>query len=180
MPSIGPTCVARDCPVCLESYSSWAQHVRWHPACKTMKVPDEAPEPVQTLSSSEFLVDTSLESLQDEVARDLMDLRFKHGLSEPDIFQVKAACKKWMLEIGTVISQQLMVAGLVQPGATLEQLRRAINVKVFDGLETREQEYAAAKRNLPYTPSRGLSTRTAERTASLSCRSTRRSCTSGA
>ena len=154
MPSIGPTCVARDCPVCLESYSSWAQHVRWHPACKTMKVPDEAPAPVQTLSSSEFLVDTSLESLQDQVARDLMDLRFKHGLSEPDIFQVKAACKKWMLEIGTVISQQLMVAGLVQPGATLEQLRRAINVKVFDGLETREQEYAAAKRNLPYAEPR--------------------------
>ena len=145
---------ATDCPVCLKSYVSWAQHVRQHPQCKPqLKVP-EAPAQVQTVSSSEFLVDISIEALQNQVARDLMDLRFKHGLSEPDIVHVKDACRKWMLEMDTVISQQLMLAGLVQPGATLEQLRRAINVKVFEGLETKEQEYAAAKRNVHYVEPR--------------------------
>ena len=155
-----------DCDCCTKSYVSWAQHVRRNPACLTALQVGVLPAPLPTLPSLEFLgntsldirhlwtsdtsLDISIETLQDQVARDLMDLRYKHGLSEPDIMHVKEACRRWSCEIATVTSQQLLAAGLIVPGATLENLRVAVNVNVFDGLETKEQEFAAAKRNLPY------------------------------
>jgi hypothetical protein len=83
------------------------------------------------------LVDASLLILQDQVARDLMDLRYLHGLTEPDIHHVKEAARRWTAEIGQVTLTQLLEAGYIVPGVTAEQLQAKLKINIFDGLETK-------------------------------------------
>ena len=54
------------------------------------------------------MVNASIEMLQDQVARDLMELRYVHGLSEPDIEHVKEAAKRWSHDQAAVAAQKLM------------------------------------------------------------------------
>ena len=79
-----------------------------------------------------------------------MDLRYEHGLSEPDLEHVKVASRRWACEYSKVAAVQLIEKNLVKPDVTLEALGAALAVSVFDGLATKAQEFAAAKRDLPY------------------------------
>lgn len=91
------------CPFCSQPYMSWAQHKRQHPECSPCSLSDIAGAPVVTQETCDAsFVDATLLILQDQVARDLMDLRYLHGLSEPDIQHVKEAARRWTTEIGQV------------------------------------------------------------------------------
>ena len=130
-------------------YTVFSQHVRRHPECCPSFV--EAPVPVvPTLTCSHFSVVTSAELLQDEVARDLMNFRYEQGLSEPDINYVKTATRRWVTGLVSVIMHQLMGKDLLRPGTSMEDLKAALVVNVFEGLETKHQEMSAAKRDLPF------------------------------
>lgn len=139
------------CPFCSQPYMSWAQHKRQHPECSPCSLSDIAGAPVVTQETCDAsFVDATLLILQDQVARDLMDLRYLHGLSEPDIQHVKEAARRWTAEIGQVALTQLLEAGFIAPGVDDKQLQAKLKINIFDGLETKAQEYAAAKRDLPY------------------------------
>ena len=139
------------CPCCAQPYVDFSQHLRQHPDCKPSRVAivPEAPA-LPTLQATASDVTNSTELLQDEVARDLMDLRYEHGLSEPDIAHVKAAARRWSSEYASVAALQLISAGLLRRGVSVEDLKAALAVNVFDGLQTKHQEFSAAKRDLPY------------------------------
>lgn len=96
------------------------------------------------------MVNASIEMLQDQVARDLMELRYVHGLSEPDIEHVKEAAKRWSHDQAAVAAQKLMEKRLLRDGVNMEDLQDALRANVFEGLQTTKQEMAAAKRNVPF------------------------------
>ena len=76
-------------------YISFAQHVRRHPACNPA-VPCVPETPVvPTLQTTAGVVSSTAELLQHQVARDLLEMRYEQGLSEPDIVYVKAAARRW-------------------------------------------------------------------------------------
>ena len=113
-------------------------------------VQDLAEEPDSALVPSEVAsAHSAAELLQHAVARDLLDLRYKHGLSEVDIDHVKACSRRWAHEIAGVAAMQLIDKGLVQRDVSMEALRAALSVNVYDGLETKAKEFTA-KRDLPY------------------------------
>ena len=69
---------------------------------------------------------SAAELLHLEVARDLMDLRYEHGLSEPDLDAVKAAARRWTSEYSKVAAMKLIESNLLQPGVTIEELSAAL------------------------------------------------------
>ena len=147
---MSPPPTTQTCSRCAMPYISFAQHVRQHPACNpaVFCVPETPVEP--TLQTTVGVVSSTTELLQHQVARDLLEMRYEQGLSEPDIVHVKAAARRWTGEYATVAALQLMEKGLLRPGVTLENLKAALAVNIFDGLETKHKEFAAAKRDLPY------------------------------
>ena len=139
------------CPRCAQPYNNWSQHLRQHPACGDRSagtVAEKAPLP--TLKASAIEVTIAAEFQHDEVARDLMDMRYEQGLSEPDIVHVKGSAKRWNSEYASVVMLRLMNRGLLRPGVTLEDLKAAFAVNIFEGMMTKHQEFAAAKKDLPY------------------------------
>ena len=138
-----PSCCSR----CAQPYINFAQHVRQHPSCNPRPVAAPA---VPTLQATEFDVDSSAELLQDEVARDLFDLRYEYGLSEPDIYHVKAAAQRWTCKYANVAAQQIIQSGIIRAGVPIEDVKAALAVVLFEGLETKHMEFTAAKRDVPY------------------------------
>ena len=135
------------CSRCAQPYTNFAQHVRQHPSCNPRPVAAPA---VPTLQATEFDVDSSAELLQDEVARDLFDLRYEYGLSEPDIYHVKAAAQRWTCKYANVAAQQIIQSGIIRAGVPIEDVKAALAVVLFEGLETKHMEFTAAKRDVPY------------------------------
>jgi hypothetical protein len=142
------------CARCGTAYVNFSQHVRQHPECDPALVIKAPPVQEPLLCATVSDITTSEELMQDEVARDLMDMRYKWGLSEPDIELLKPAVRRWLMGAVTVQALQLMERGYVGPRVTLEGLKSALTVDIFDGIETKKQEMAAAKRDLPYVPPR--------------------------
>lgn len=138
------------CTRCNKAYKSLSQHLRRHPECASKPAVVVAEAEIGILPQpTPGMLTASQGMLQDEVARDLLDFRYKHGMSEPDVANIKEAARRWMDEFASYAALQLLSGDLIVPGARLEDLKAALSVKLFDGLATTHQEFTAAKRNLP-------------------------------
>ena len=138
------------CVRCAQPYVDFSQHTRRHPECSPCVSPvveDVMPPALQAMPW-EFA--SSLEMLMDQVAQDLMAMRYEHGFSEPDIEITKRAAERWIKGACSVAALQLMKTELLAPSTTIENLKTALSVDIFHGLQTKAQELAAAKREVPY------------------------------
>ena len=86
--------------------------------------------------------------LLDDVAGDLCDLRHQRGLDEVDIRHIKAAVNGWNDLANDIRAERLQP--FLRPGVSLDAVKEILSVDMFDGLATSKQEFAWAKRNMPY------------------------------
>jgi hypothetical protein len=136
------------CSVCGKACKDVEKHARWaHPDRR----PAPASSPARCLAPDAALVASERahiqrEQLQMEVATDLLDLRFERGLREPDLQAVKACTTRWV--DGITANAHAKLDGLIKPGVTAEQVKEALGVNLFEGLETTKKEVGAAKNTL--------------------------------
>jgi hypothetical protein len=82
------------------------------------------------------------------VAEDLLDGRFERDLSERDIAWFKSTLNRWVVPI--VTQHVIQIQPFLHPHADPQAVREALQIKLFDGIETIDREMSQAKRGVPY------------------------------
>ncbi len=137
------------CEACGGKYTNFTAHCNAHPACLPPELIEAEyssdDEDYKDMPSLREIADTfDHDALQDQVANDLSDLRFEHGLDGPGIDFVKVAVNRWDAEADTTRLARLRA--LVPHNVTTQQLKDALCVKKFDQLSTQKQELAFMRR----------------------------------
>ena len=141
------------CPRCSRVYRDFSQHTRWHPecdptrarACAVAEQPqsDDRPE-------DPWCARVHLDLLVDEVARGLMDMRYEHGVQEPEVVLIKRYVGEWVRGISDVCTQRLLASGYLTAAGMEADLQALLTVDLFSEISTKPKEFTAAKRALPY------------------------------
>ena len=93
-------------------------------------------------------IELALGEIRHQVACDLADLRFEHGLSDEGIMFVRKATRHW-LGLRRKVEKVILAEQITDP-TQLESALNAMDVDLFDGLATAKQEMAEMKRTVPY------------------------------
>lgn len=134
--------------VCLECGECYKDLARHEATCVRVCAPCSPSE--SRRSPCDPQVDTvgASAELLDDVAGDLCDLRHQRGLDEVDIRHIKAAVNGWNDLANDIRAERLQP--FLRPGVSLDAVKEILSVDMFDGLATSKQEFAWAKRNMPY------------------------------
>ena len=131
--------MSHGCETCGLRYTHLAHHLRHHPECGVCEVDsdasDESVESEDADSDAENLLSVFKGDMcKDEVAYDLITLRFEHGLSNKNIELVKSYAQKWH-------------EAAVNAGQSTVPHKASSPIKLFKGLETKKQklEFAHAR-----------------------------------
>ena len=127
------------CPACGQSlYCSVRDHYASHPQCAEAARRVPAPRSIPALFS--------VGALEEGVSRDLLDLRFEHGLLDSDIDRIKRCVLRWF-ELAADVSAYNVAAALSQP---FESVRLLLHTEIFAGMESQKSEMSLARKNVPY------------------------------
>jgi hypothetical protein len=137
------------CAGCALPYTSLVAHYREHPKCRPpgLVAAAERPEVLEEHppGADALAALTATNTLREEVAWDLLELRHKYGFDDCQVDQVKRTFEKW---IG---SRDAAVLDGLPDQATLEAATIGIaRLPLFSGIETQKKEMAYAKNGLPY------------------------------
>jgi hypothetical protein len=135
------------CETCKEGYNNRPQHERQHPQCK----PTEQPPSTYTYTDLRYADLVMGDSLQQDVCWGLQTLRLEHGLTNPDIAQLKQSVTEWTsahaTNAFTNLKQYLRDDLTSADVACVEQ---ALTPDFFNGIGTSKLERACATASMPY------------------------------
>ena len=142
-----------DCHVCAAQYVDPYRHWLLHPACRPCPAAlwddnissDEEDFEQPGLSLAE-LVSTDIR--REQIANDLADMRFEHGLDNAGVVALKAFVKGWIE--GAAKQSVHALKHLMLPGVDRDSVTEALTVDLFADLQTEKQELAHMRRGKPY------------------------------
>ena len=138
-----------NCGVCGDPYNNLSQHWGRSPECRPPEfaTPDSSDDEDYSMASS-VAERVSVDCRLEEIAHDLADLRFEHGLNSQAIEFVKTVVEKWVRGVAAQTAHALKP--LVREGVTKPDILAAMEVELFANLHTHKQELAYMKLNSPY------------------------------
>ena len=148
---------AHVCPECGAGYNtSMAAHFGLHPKCAAAagaleelgydSNDDLCAERAPTHANP--AIELALGEIRHQVACDLADLRFEHGLGDAGIEFVRKITRRW-LGLRSKVEKAVLAEKITDP-TQLGNALSAMNVDLFDGLATAKLEIAEMKSTVPY------------------------------
>ena len=141
------------CEHCGFGYNQLHLHYGKHPDCRVPELVEEEvdseDEELEEYAEPSALVTTVLrDTLREEVANDLSDLRFEHGNTNSAVAFLKTAVTGWL--DGAIKEQVKNIVPLLKDDVPLGVVQERLKIKLFTGLETQKKEQAHMKRGTPY------------------------------
>lgn len=157
MALLRPECYT--CDECGCDYVSLTQHFRRNPECELphLLVDDDD---VSSSDEEEFSTGCGAETAQslqqrlsqdarqEQIASDLADLRFEHGLDEAAITKIKSNVTAWNKQRVRELQREL--SPFLHPNTDSEALAQVLDCDYFKGLQTPKLEMAEMRRRVPY------------------------------
>ena len=148
---------AHVCPECGTGYNeSLTRHLGRHPECAAaagfLEAPgydsDDVTVCADVLTHDNPAIEHALGEIRHQVACDLADLRFEHGLGDAGVEFVRKITRRW-LGLRSKVEKAVLAEKITDP-KQLGNVLSAMNVDLFDGLATAKLEIAEMKSTVPY------------------------------
>ena len=140
------------CLECGESYKYLHRHLRHRPACIPRALVEasdtDSDDDEPTLAVAEEQTTLAASARQDQVSWDLGTLRYELGLNDAQVAKVKGCVSGWLDDVSAEAAHNLQP--LLRGNVSADQVHRALQANVFDGLETEARERTFVRETIPY------------------------------
>ena len=146
-----------ECEECGRGYQSYGHHLRWNPECcvpALVDVESDSDEEEYTWTPRDEQKGPKIaqrfasDVLRHEIAHDLSKLRYRRGLDNPTIVELKTAVNRW-----AGLCWNEVLSGLephLKEGTSTEEISSLFPPDLFAGLGTDKLERSFATEKMPY------------------------------